>query len=169
MLDRWSCAGRAAGRGHSPYFARLYDYTQLGCALTRRMRKKAMQYAAACQRFAPAGATKGLSGRPLETFGPHTVGEVCTFRTAVLRCRRRYRIEIAGRSANSIPHSAFRIPHSSFRMSPHFILNCTFAAPACAWVMAHAMASAASSGLGVSSMCKSSFTICCICFLSALP
>ena len=27
--------------------------------------------------FAPAGATKGLSDRPLETFGPHTSRSAC--------------------------------------------------------------------------------------------
>ena len=27
--------------------------------------------------FAPAGATKGLSARPLETFGPHICGNSC--------------------------------------------------------------------------------------------
>ena len=27
--------------------------------------------------FAPAGATKGLSGRPLETFGAATFGVIC--------------------------------------------------------------------------------------------
>ena len=47
--------------------------------------------------------------------------------------------------------------------------NCSLAGPHWQWVMAQAMASAASSGRGTSSMCKSSFTICCTCFLSALP
>ncbi len=54
-------------------------------------------------------------------------------------------------------------------LPPYFILNCTLAGPAWAWVIAAAMASAASSGVGMVSMCISSFTICCTCFLSALP
>ena len=52
---------------------------------------------------------------------------------------------------------------------PYRIRNCSRIRPAWQWVIAQAMASAASSGLGISSMRSSSFTICWICFLSALP
>ena len=34
-------------------------------------------YAHKCGGFAPAGATTGLSARPLETFGPHICGNSC--------------------------------------------------------------------------------------------
>ena len=55
------------------------------------------------------------------------------------------------------------------RRRPHFILNCSSMRPAWQCVIAQAMASAASSGLGIVSMFRSIFTICWICFLSALP
>lgn len=42
----------------------------------------------------------------------------------------------------------------------HFIRNCSFAAPHWQCVIAHAIASAASSGFGISFIPKSSFTIC---------
>ena len=44
--------------------------------------------------------------------------------------------------------------------SPYFILNCSFAAPHWQCVIAHAIASAASSGFGISFIPSSSFTIC---------
>ena len=47
-----------------------------------------------------------------------------------------------------------------FAFSPYFILNCSFAAPHWQCVIAHAIASAASSGFGISFIPKSSFTIC---------
>ena len=53
--------------------------------------------------------------------------------------------------------------------APHLIRNCDLATPAWQWVMAQAMASAASSGFGISSSFISSLTICWICFLSARP
>ena len=45
-------------------------------------------------------------------------------------------------------------------LSSYFILNCSFAAPHWQCVIAHAIASAASSGFGISFIPSSSFTIC---------
>ena len=39
--------------------------------VTRTVESKKIYNITRCRDFAPAGATKGLSDRPLETFGPH--------------------------------------------------------------------------------------------------